>query len=118
MDQEIRDLSDLDEEEERFLDFLRQGDGLLKMSYGYEEEKTYHVMEGPLQAYEDKILKVDKHNKKAFLSFEYSGHRAQAGFECKPKAHWYPGKDSKLVTLPDNTEVDLTELKKKVMKIR
>ena len=103
--------------EKQFLDLLRQGNGLLTMSMGYEENKKYVVMEGPLKAYEDKIDDVDKHNKKAFLKFEIDGRQAQAGFEVKPKVYWFPKKDSSIVKLEDGTEVDLEELKCKVMTI-
>jgi len=109
---DICDLSDLDEEEAEFLDVLRLGGGLLAMSRGYEENKRYHVMEGPLKAYEDKIQKVDKHNRKAFLRFEIHGRQARAGFECKPKAYWFPKEGTQIVTLSDGTEVDLAELKR------
>ncbi|MCM1284190.1 MAG: hypothetical protein NC180_10900 [Muribaculaceae bacterium] len=114
---ELCSLSDLDDEETEFLDLLWQGGGLLAMSCGYEENKHYHVVEGPLKAYEDKIWKVDKHNRKAFLRFEINGRQARAGFECRPRAHWYPEEDTKIATLSDGTEVDLEELKKKVMAI-
>ncbi len=107
----------ISENEELFLDFLRQGDGLLTMSAGYEENSRYVVMEGPLKAYEDKIDKVDKHNRKAFLNFEINGRQAQAGFECKPKACWFPKNDSKIAQLENGTEIDLEELKRKVMTI-
>lgn len=111
------DLSDLDQEETEFLDMLRQGNGLLTMSCGYEENKKYHVMEGPLLAFEDKIQKVDKHNRKAFLLFEIHGRQARAGFECKPKAHWFPKEETQIATLSDGTEVDLEELKRKLSTI-
>lgn len=116
-DEGLYDLSDLDEEETGFLDTLRQGDGLLTMSYGYEENGKYHVMEGPLAAFEDKIQKLDKHNKKAFLRFEINGKQAKAGFECMPKTHWFPKEDSRIVKLSDGTEVDLGELSRSVMTI-
>lgn len=108
------DLSDLDREETEFLDMLRRENGLLAMSYGYEENRKYHVMEGPLQAFEDKIQKVDKHNRKAFLLFEIHGRQARAGFECKPKAHWFPQEETQIAMLSDGTEVDLEELKRKL----
>lgn len=114
---DFRELSDLDEEEAGFLDLLRQGGGLLAMSCGYEENQKYHVMEGPLKAYEDKIQKVDKHNRKAFLRLEVNGRQARAGFECKPKTHWYPKEGVQIATLPDGTKVDLGKLKKRVMTI-
>ena len=110
-DDKLYELADLDEEESEFLDTLRLGNGLLTMSCGYQEERAFHVMEGPLIAFEDKIQKVDKHNKKAFLKFRFNGRQAQAGFECKPKAHWYPKEESKLATLSDGVEIDLAELR-------
>lgn len=116
-DDEIILYPNVSDAEKQFLDMLRQGNGLLTMSTGYEENKKYIVMEGPLKAYEDKIDDVDKHNKKAFLKFEIDGRQAQAGFECKPKAYWFPKKDSSIVKLEDGTEVDLEELKRKVMTI-
>lgn len=113
----LLELSDLDEEETEFLDILREGNGLLAMSCGYEENRKYHVMEGPLKAFEDKIEKLDKHNRKAFLRFEINGRQARAGFECKPKTHWFPKDSSRIVKLSDGAEVDLEELVQKVMKI-
>lgn len=113
----LLELSDLDEEETEFLDILREGNGLLAMSSGYEENRKYHVMEGPLKAFEDKIEKLDKHNRKAFLRFEINGRQARAGFECKPKTHWFPKDNSRIVKLSDGAEVDLEELVQKVMKI-
>ncbi len=108
----------VNDEEAEFLDLLRQGNGLLTMSAGYDDgSKKYVVMEGPLKAFQDKIIDVDKHSRKAFLAFSINGSRAQAGFECKPKAYWFPKEDSRIVSLADGTEVDLEELKRSVMKI-
>ena len=73
------------------------------------------VMDGPLKPFEDMIANVDKHNRKAFLKFEVDGRKAQAGFECKPKAHWFEDSSSKLATLSDGSEVDLNELRQKVL---
>ena len=122
----IYDLSDVGEEEEAFIDTLREGNGLLAMSSGYEQvdigrrgrEKKYVVMEGPLRAYADRIIKVDKHNRRAFLEFEINGSRAQAGFNCLPKAHWFPNSNSRLVIFEDKTEVDLGELKDRIMTLK
>lgn len=113
----LREMSDLDEEETEFLDLLREGGGLLAMSCGYEEDKKCHVMEGPLKAFENKIDRLDKHNRKAFLRFEINGRQARAGFECKPKTHWFPKENSQIVKLSDGTEVDLEELVQKIMEI-
>ena len=132
-DDKLYDLSDVDEEEAKFLDYLRKGNGLLTMSSGYEVvekipskkgnkkediKRTYVVMEGPLKVYEKKIKKVDKHERLAYLGFEINGNRAQAGFNCLPKAHWFPDENSKIVTFADGTETDLTELERKVMTVK
>ena len=88
------------------------------MSAGYDDgNKKYVVMEGSLKAFQDKIIDVDKHGRKAFLTFNINGSQAQAGFECKPKSHWFPKEDSNIVKLEDGTEVDLKELTRSVMKI-
>ena len=84
------ELSDINPEEERFLDMLREGDGLLGMSSGYRDGTDIVVMEGPLKAYEDCIDCVDTHNRKAFLTFTVNGRQAQAGFNCRPKTDWFP----------------------------
>ncbi len=116
---DVFELSDVYSDEKEFLDYLREREGLLKMSSGYEEGKQHYVvMEGPLKVYEKKIKSVDKHNRKAFLEFEINGKRAQAGFNCMPKAHWFPNKDASVVKLDDGSEVDLNELKNNWMTIR
>lgn len=125
----LYDLSDVDDDEAAFFDCLREGNGLLSMSSGYEERteyerkngkgveilKKYVVMEGPLKTYEDKIMDVDKHNRRAYLAFEINRRYAQAGFNCLPKAHWFPDGNSEIITLSDGTELDITELKRSVM---
>ena len=132
-DDEIYELSDVNDGEAEFLDYLRKGNGLLAMSSGYEvveripgkrknkkEEirKTYIVMEGPLKVYENKIVKIDKHERRAYLEFEINGSRAQAGFNCLPKAHWFPDKNTRIVRFEDGTEADLTELEKSIMTVK
>ena len=111
----IYELSDINPEEERFLDTLREGDGLLGMSSGYRDGTRIVVMEGPLKDYEDCIDCVDTHNRKAFLAFTLNGRQAQAGFNCRPKTDWFPLQDPNRVALEDGTEVDLETLKKKIM---
>ena len=88
----LSELSDITAEEERFLDTLREGDGLLGMSSGYRDGTQIVVMEGPLKDYEDCIDCVDAHNRKAFLAFMLNGRQAQAGFNCRPKTDWFPEK--------------------------
>lgn len=127
----LYDLSDIAEDEKEFIDTLREGNGLLAMSSGYEVDeglgrgkqnqkekkarKKYVVMEGPLRFYQEQIVEVDKHNRRAFLKFEINGSRAQAGFNCLPKAHWFSNVDSRVVRFEDGTEADLAELKDKMI---
>ncbi len=132
--QEVRyGLTDLTEEEAEFMDFLlgeageekvadgrgaenaASREGLLKMSYGYREDGKYIVMEGPLKAYENRIANVNRHNRKAYLDFEVNGCVVKAGFELKPKRHWFPEDKNTPEVLSDGAEVDLRELKKKMM---
>lgn len=129
-------LSDLTEEEAEFLDFLldvdhtggemdgaaeREGkknlpaEGLLKMSYGYQEGNQYKVMEGPLRAYESHIVSVNKHDKKAFLDFRVNGSVVRAGFDVMPKRYWFPEDRDTPEVLTDGTEVDLRALAKAMM---
>lgn len=126
-------LTDLTEEEAEFMDFLlgeaggkeavdgmgQEGteprEGLLKMSYGYREGGKYIVMEGPLKAYENRIADVDRHNRKAYLDFKVNGCVVKAGFEVKPKRHWFPEDGDTPEVLGDGTEVDLRELENRMM---
>lgn len=125
--------SDLTEEEAEFMDFLLdadhtcgicvstsgeeklQAEGLLKMSYGYQEGSQYKVMEGPLQAYENHIAGVNKHDKKAFLDFKVNGSIVRAGFDVMPKRYWFPEDKDTPEVLVDGTEVDLQALAKAMM---
>ncbi|MBO4395587.1 MAG: hypothetical protein J5819_04510 [Eubacterium sp.] len=111
-EEELQQMNDLTPDEEQFLNVLWENGGLLLMSYGYQERGKYHVMEGPLRVYENRIKSVDKHNRKAFLDFEIQERAVRAGFECKPKSHWFPDENSQLMKLEDGSEVDLSELTK------
>lgn len=127
--------SDLTESESEFLDFLldakdtgsemcgdagakdenKPAQGLLKMSYGYQEGNQYKVMKGPLRAYEDHIAGVNKHDKKAFLDFRINGKVVRAGFDVMPKRYWFPKDQDAPEVLADGTEVDLQALAKAMM---
>lgn len=133
-------ISDLTKEEEKFMDFLldasgtgsgaggkawedglpgeenQAAEGLLKMSYGYQEGGRYKVMEGPLRAYEGHIAGVNKHDKKAFLDFRVNGGVVRAGFDVLPKRHWFPEDKGTPEVLADGTEVDLQALAKAMMR--
>ena len=130
-------LTDLTEEEAEFMDFLLDSDdtdsgisggvddeddkngvpaeGLLKMSYGYQEGSKYKVMKGPLRAYEGHIAGVNKHDKKAYLDFKINGKVVRAGFDVMPKRYWFPEDKDTPEVLTDGTEVDLQALAKAMM---
>lgn len=131
------EISDLTDEEAEFMDFLLDAgpasdemngsavgenkekvmptEGLLKMSYGYQEGNRFKVMKGPLRAYEDHIADVNKHDKKAFLDFKMNGSIVRAGFAVLPKRHWFPKDKDTPEVLADGTEVDLQVLAKAMM---
>lgn len=128
------EFSDLTEEETEFMDFLLgvdntggeisgstfEGDlpveGLLKMSYGYQEGNKYKIMKGPLRAFENHIVGVNKHDKKAFLDFQINGNVVRAGLDIMPKRYWFPEDKDTPEVLTDGTEVDLQALAKAMMR--
>ena len=132
-------LIDLSEDEAEFLDFMlnfryeeetaesreeRSGkrkigrisrEGVIRMSYGYCENGKCVVMEGPLKGYENRIVRVDRRKKKAYLNLEINGHMAKAGLELKGKGYWFPKDRCASAILEDGTEVDPAEIARKMM---
>lgn len=109
------ELKDLTEEETKFLDYMLDESGIIRMSSGYRENGRYVVMEGPLKAYEERIADVDKHNRMAYLDFKAIGRVAKAGMQLVPKRHWFPDDKAAPMMLGDGTEVDLRKLSKRMM---
>lgn len=127
-------LSDLSGDEAEFLDFMlnfvsggeeslagkEKGTrapkaGVIRMSYGYWENGKCVVMEGPLKGYEDRIVRVDRRKRKAYLDLEVNGHKAKAGLEIRGKGYWFPGSGEGRAVLGDGTEADLEGLAKRMM---
>jgi len=109
--------TDLTEEESRFLDTVLDGDGIQRMSAGYRESSgQIVVMEGPLVEYARRIVKVDRHERLAYLDLQFREIKIAAGLEVKPKRYYFPDEKDAPVVLGDGTEVDLMELKKRMMK--
>lgn len=90
-------------------------EGVIRMSYGYCENGKCVVMEGPLKGYEDRIVKVDRRKKKAYLNLEINGHMAKAGLELKGKGYWFPKDRCASTVLEDGTEVDPAEIARRMM---
>lgn len=62
--------------------------GVLRMSKAYLNLKTGKavVTEGPLRHYQDSIVKVDKHNRLAWLELRFMDKNLQAGIEIQMNA--------------------------------
>ena len=64
------------------IEFFRQlltEDGISEMSYGYLQNKKAVITQGAIQPFQDKIVKVDRHNKIAWLDFEFMNRQIQSG---------------------------------------
>ena len=115
VDEDKYELKDLTEEETEFLDLMLDDEGILRMSVGYIEKSSYFIMEGPLKAFKGQIVKVDRHNRRAFLDFGFRGSVIKAGLELRPKRSFFPDDKDAPAMLDDGTEVDLLELRKRMM---
>ncbi len=93
-------------------------EGILRMSYGYREGGKYVVMKGPLKAYQDRIINVNIHDRKAFLDITVNGHAVRAGFEVRPKRYWFPDDRDAPMVLHDGTEVNLEKLRNMMMGLK
>lgn len=108
--------SDLTEAESSFLDTVLDENGIQKMSTGYRESNgKIVVVEGPLVRYAGRIVRVDRHERVAYLNLRFREIDIVSGLEVKPKRHYFPGEEEVPVSLGDGTEVDLMELKKRMM---
>lgn len=109
-------MADLTEEESRFLDLVLDEKGIQRMSAGYRENsgKTV-VMEGPLTAFSDRIVRTDRHERLAYLNLKFREFDIMAGLEIKPKKYYFPDDEKAPAVLSDGTEVDISELKKRMM---
>lgn len=90
-------------------------EGVLQMSYGYCENGKCVVMEGPLKGFEERIVRVDRRKKKAYLDLEINGHMAKAGLVLLGKGYWFPKDKYASSVLEDGTEIDPAEIARKMM---
>lgn len=73
-----------DEEIEMF-DNLLDSRGILKMSQAFIKDNKAIITSGPLVHYKDHIIKIDKHNKLAYLDMEFMNRRILVGLNIKSK---------------------------------
>lgn len=82
-------LLDLTDEEAHYLDLMLDEEGVERMSYGYCDPKVV-VMEGPLVAFADRILKRNKHERIAWLDLSFRDMAVKAGLTIRPKEDYFP----------------------------
>ena len=78
-------VSALRDEEIEMFNKLLNTKGILEMSQAFIEDKRARVIEGPLIYYQDHIVKVDKHNKLAYLDIEFMNRQILVGLNIKCK---------------------------------
>lgn len=108
------DTADLTAEESAFLERMLDADGVERMSAGYREGNgKIVVVEGPLRGMEERIVRVDRHERLAYLSFRFRELDVVAGLELRPRKVYVPDDETSAV-LDDGTEIDIEELKKRM----
>lgn len=75
------DTSALRKEEIQMFNLLLDRDNVIKMSEAYIENGKAKVVRGPLQYFEKDIIKVDKHDRVAYLRLSFMGRNIKAGLK-------------------------------------
>lgn len=78
-------VSALRKEEIEMFKKLLNSKGILEMSQAFIEDKRAIVTYGPLIYYQDHIVKIDKHNKLAYLDLEFMNRQILVGLNIKSK---------------------------------
>ena len=78
-------VSALRKEEIEMFTRLLNSEGILVMSQAFIEDKRAKVISGPLIYYQDHIVKVDRHNKLAYLDIEFMNRQILVGLNIKCK---------------------------------
>ena len=66
-----KDTSALSDEEIDMFNKLLDEEYVLRLSYAYLEDNKAIVYKGPLKYYQDSIVKVDKHDRVAYLDISF-----------------------------------------------
>lgn len=75
------DATSLKPQEVAYFENLLDECGLMKMSTGIIEDRKLKILDGPLQHYENRIVKVDKHERMAYLDLEFMKRHIKAAFQ-------------------------------------
>ncbi len=73
------DVSALSDNEIELLDHLLDEEYILRMSVGRIINRRAVIEEGPLKAYEDRIIDLDKRNRVAYLDIKFMSRNIKAG---------------------------------------
>lgn len=79
------DTSALTKKEIEFFNLVLDSKHVVRLSHGYQENGITKVISGPLVAYENHIVKVDKHNCCAFLDLIFFDRRIKLGIDILGK---------------------------------
>ena len=80
-----KDVAALSQEEINMFESLLDSFGVLKMSQAYLIHHKAKIIEGPLQDFENEIIKIDKHNQLAYLNLRFMDRHIQAGLNITSK---------------------------------
>lgn len=78
-------VSALRDEEIEMFNKLLNSEGILEMSQAFIEDKRAKVISGPLINYQNHIVKIDKHNRLAYLDIEFMNRQILVGLNIKSK---------------------------------
>lgn len=72
------DATSLKPQEVMYFERLLDSSGVMRMSTGKIVDRKLKILDGPLQYFEDNIVKLDKHERMAYLDLEFMNRRVKA----------------------------------------
>jgi len=80
-----KDISALTDDEIDMFNHLLNSKYTMKLSKAYVDNNKLVVYEGPLQYFQENIVKIDKHNQLAFLDLSFMDRKIKAGLVITSK---------------------------------
>lgn len=80
-----KDTSALRDEEIQMFEKLMDKSYIIKKSQIILEDKRAKVIQGPLKIFENNIIKIDKHDRYAYLNLWFINHQIKVGIEITSK---------------------------------
>ena len=78
-------IRDLTAAETEYFRYMLDDEGVQRMSYGYIENDRVVVVCGPLKGHEDKIFRLDRRERIAYLAYKFRDHPMVVGLQIKPR---------------------------------